>query len=70
MDNLARQIERDIEVRGLCAVYASELDRVWPKDLANRHREIEQFAKEHGWHLGHYNDAFVVIFDKEWPRQA
>jgi hypothetical protein len=64
MDNLARQIERDIEVRGLCAIFASELDRVWPKDLPNRRRNIEVFANEHGWHLGHYNDAFVVIFDR------
>jgi len=67
MEILARQIERDIEARGLCAVYASELDRVWPKDLPNRHRKIEEFAKEHGWQLGHYNDAFVVIFDKGRP---
>jgi hypothetical protein len=70
MENLAGQIERDIEARGLCAVYVSELDRVWPKNLPNRRRKIEEFAKEHGWLLGHYNDAFVVIFDKEWPRQA
>ena len=70
MDNLARRIERDIEVRGLCAIYSAELDQLWPKNLPNRHRKIEQFAKEHGWHLGHYNDAFVVIFDKESARQA
>jgi len=49
---LAAQVAGEIAARGLSAVYEPELSRVWPKDGRKRERQVEAFAKEHGWRLG------------------
>jgi hypothetical protein len=61
---LATVVAGEIAARGLSAVYEPELSRVWPKDGRKRERQVEAFAKEHGWRLRHYRDGFVAIFDK------
>ena len=65
MRTLATQVAGEIAARGLSAVYEPELSRVWPKDGRKRERQVEAFAKEHGWRLRHYRDGFVAIFDKQ-----
>jgi len=65
MHILASQIARDIQTRGLSAIYELELSRVWPKNIRTREEQVKAFAKEHGWRLRHYKDGFVAIFDKE-----
>jgi hypothetical protein len=67
MQMLAAQIARDINERGLSAVYDSELNRVWPKNGRRREEQIQAFAKQHGWRLRHYKDGFVAIFDADLP---
>jgi hypothetical protein len=51
--------------QGLSAVYEPELSRVWPEGGIKRDRQIEPFAKKHGWRLRHYQDGFVAAFDKD-----
>ena len=65
MHILAGQIARDIKQQGLSAVYEPELSRVWPEGGIKRERQIESFAKKHGWRLRHYKDGFVAVFDKD-----
>ena len=65
MKVLARQIKREITDRGVCAVYESELERVWPKK--NREAAVRKFARSHGWILAHYKEGFVAIFAKPRP---
>jgi hypothetical protein len=50
-----------------CAVYEAELQRLWPMDDKNRRMKLEQFAKEHGFHLTFYQPGLCAIF-KAKPR--
>src|SRR6266513_4984487 len=75
MNILAGQIARDIKQQGLSSVYEPELGRVWPEGGIKRERQIESFAKKHGWRLRHYKDGFVAVFDKDgttpyWQRSS
>ena len=49
MRKLADLIETDLQNQEICAVYNSELARVWPKKIsaAKRKQAIERFAKAH-----------------------
>ena len=52
MDRLAGRIERDLEERHFCVVFEDEIERCWPKeklDQMERERQIQGFAKSHGW---------------------
>lgn len=62
---LAAQVAEEIAARGLSAVYEPELSRVWPEDGRKRERQVEAFAKEHGWRLRYYKDGFIAIFDEQ-----
>ena len=64
MQILAEHITTELKMRGLCAVYDNDLNRIWPKNGKKRSDMIGQFAKEHGWRLSHYKDGFVAIFTK------
>jgi hypothetical protein len=66
MHRLAAQIAREIETRGVSAIYEPELSLVWPNG-DRRKAQVAIFAKQHGWRLRHYKDGFVAIFDKEPP---
>ena len=65
MKRLAATISKELKVAKHCAVYDTELARVWPTDGMKRQQLIEQFAKEHGWAVRHYKDGFVAIFTNE-----
>jgi hypothetical protein len=67
MKRLAATISKELEAAKHCAVYNTELARVWPIDGMKRQRLVEQFAKEHGWTVGYYKDGFVAIFTKASP---
>ena len=52
MDTLAEHIERRLKERAFCIVFEDEIERFWPrKNLASAEREkqIQAFAKSHGW---------------------
>jgi hypothetical protein len=53
---------------GHCAVYESDLKRVWPLYERDRETKIEQFAKRYGFRLRFYRQGLCAIFD-EWPRE-
>ena len=50
MKRLAKKIIRDLETEtasiGHCAVYDSDLQRLWPLDVVNRKQKIVQFANQ------------------------
>ena len=62
MEKLARTIAKGLRTNSHCAVYDAALARVWPRNGVRRRKLIEQFAKKHGWQVGHYKDGFVAIF--------
>ena len=64
MKSLAAQIRKELETARYCAVYETDLNRVWPKNGKRRETLVIQFARENGWRLRHYKDGFVAIFDK------
>ena len=67
MQALAKYIAFQLKNEHQCAVYDVELDRVWPRSGTQRKKEVEEFAKKHGWRVGDYKDGFVAIFVKEPP---
>jgi hypothetical protein len=68
---LASQIKRELNLGEWkhCAVYESELKRLWPLNQKNRKAKIAQFAAEYGLRLRFYRKGLCAIFD-EWPRNA
>jgi hypothetical protein len=67
MEALAKYIACALKKEHQCAVYDIELDRVWPRNGVRRQKKIEEFAKKHGWQVGHYKEGFAAIFVKEPP---
>jgi len=65
MQSLARTIAKELETEDHCAVYESELERVWPEDDGNREKSVKKFAERHHWNLRFYKEGFVAIFVKE-----
>ena len=65
MRKLVRTITAELETADHCAVYQSELVRVWPTNGDQRRKAIMQFAQQHHWRLRFYKDGFMAIFDKE-----
>jgi hypothetical protein len=52
MDELVKRIDRSLKERGFCVVLEDELERCWPierTDRGNREKQIQIFAKSHGW---------------------
>ena len=70
MRKLADLIETDLQNQEICAVYNSELARVWPKKIsaAKRKQAIERFAKAHRLAVTFYDVGLCAIFEK--PHQA
>lgn len=67
MQKLATTIAKELESANHCAVYQSELNRVWPTNGGKREKAVAIFAHQHRWILRHYKDGFVAIFTKEPP---
>lgn len=67
MQKLASLIENELEKQGVCAVYDSDLTRVWPRSMSLRKRkqEIKRFAKKHELAVTFYDVGLCAIFEKD-----
>ena len=69
MDELANHIERCLKEREFCVVFDDELGRCWPIEKikrADREKQIQAFAKSHGWIVSILNadsGAIRAIFE-------
>ena len=66
MRRLANRIESELREQEICAVYNSELARVWPKTIssAKRKEQIKRFAKKHRLAVTFYDVGLCAIFEK------
>jgi hypothetical protein len=66
MRKLASLIEGELHRQEICAVYDSQLARVWPRSmsLAKRKQQIERFAKEHDLAVTFYDVGLCAVFQK------
>ena len=64
MKTLATRIAKELAKANHCAVYESDLSRVWPRDGRSREAKIAVFAEKHGWRLRFYKEGVCAIFDK------
>ena len=52
MDELAKNIGQSLKERGFCVVFEDEWERCWRSekmDHGDREKQIQTFAKSHGW---------------------
>jgi hypothetical protein len=70
MRKLASRIESELKEQDICAVYNSELARVWPQTIspAKRKQQIKLFAKAHRLAVTFYDVGLCAIFEK--PRRG
>jgi hypothetical protein len=70
MRRLAKLIENELSKQQICAVYNSELARVWPKSmsLGKRKQQIKRFAKQHELAVTFYDVGLCAIFEKARAR--
>jgi hypothetical protein len=66
MRKLADLIETELKKQEICAVYNSQLARVWPRsmNLGKRKQQIKRFAKEHELAVTFYDVGLCAIFEK------
>ena len=66
MRKLANLIESELKTQEICAVYNSELARVWPQTmrLSKRKEEIKRFARRHALAVTFYDVGLCAIFEK------
>ena len=66
MRKLANLIETELKQQDICAVYNSELARVWPQtmSLSKRKEEIKRFARQHALAVTFYDVGLCAIFEK------
>ncbi len=66
MRKLADQIETELKKQEICAVYNSQLARVWPRtmSLGKRKEQIKRFAKQHQLAVTLYDVGLCAIFEK------
>ncbi len=66
MRRLANRIETELKEQNLCAVYNSELARVWPKTISpdKRKKEIKRFADKHDLNVTFYDVGLCAVFEK------
>ena len=66
MRKLANVIGNELKKQEICAVYDSELARVWPKKIstAKRKQAIARFAKQHALAVTFYDVGLCAIFEK------
>jgi hypothetical protein len=72
MKRLARRIATDLKTSKACAVYNSELARVFPKSMpaAKRQRSIEQFADEHGLSVDIFEVGLCAVFERRPTKRS
>jgi hypothetical protein len=66
MRKLASLIESELQKQEVCAVYNSQLARVWPRSmsLGKRKQQIKRFAKKHELAVTFYDVGLCAIFEK------
>ena len=66
MRKLANLIETELKKEEVCAVYNSQLARVWPRSmsLGKRKQQIKHFAKRHELAVTFYDVGLCAIFEK------
>jgi hypothetical protein len=66
MRKLANLIETELQRQEICAVYNSQLARVWPRrmSLGKRKQQIKRFAKQHQLGVTLYDVGLCAIFEK------
>ena len=66
MRKLANLIESELEKQEVCAVYNSQLARVWPRRMSasKRKQQIKRFAKQHELAVTFYDVGLCAIFEK------
>jgi hypothetical protein len=69
MRKLVDLIESELKDQEICAVYNSELERVWPKtiDLKKRKQQIKRFAEENQLAVTFYDVGLCAVFER--PRR-
>lgn len=73
MRKLANRIESELKEQDVCAVYNSELARVWPTTISpeKRKKEIKRFADKHQLAVTFYDVGLCAVFEKaDTPSQA
>jgi len=70
MRKLAHHIESELKEQDVCAVYNSELARVWPKTISpeRRKKEIKRFAERHDLAVTFYDVGLCAVFER--PRSG
>jgi len=66
MRKLANLIQTELKKQEICAVYNSELARVWPRSmsLGKRKQQIKRFAKQHELAVTFYDVGLCAIFER------
>lgn len=66
MHRLANRIETELKEQEICAVYNSELARVWPKTISaeKRKKEIKRFAQKHQLAVTFYDVGLCAVFER------
>ena len=70
MRRLANRIQTELKDQEVCAVYNSELARVFPKTISpeKRKAQIKRFADEHDLSVTFYDVGLCAVFEK--PRRG
>ena len=65
MRRLASRIEQELKQQDVCAVYNSELARVFPKTMSpeKRKERIKRFANEHKLAVTFYDVGLCAVFE-------
>jgi hypothetical protein len=65
-NQIAEGIKRELAagVWPHCAVYESDLQRIWSLNEEDRQKKIVQFATEYGFELRYYKEGLCAIFVK------
>jgi hypothetical protein len=65
VQTLVNRIAQKLKTEKHCAVYETELTRVWPRPDPLRESKIGRFAKDHGWRMRFYREGLCAIFDQD-----
>lgn len=70
MRKLADLIETELTKQDICAVYNSQLARIWPRSmsLGKRKQQIKRFAKQNELAVTFYDVGLCAIFEKARSR--
>jgi hypothetical protein len=66
MRKLAAKIEIELKARDICALYDSELVRVWPTTICpeKRKKQIKRFAERYDLNVTFYDVGLCAVFER------